>query len=146
MVLCGHSAPAGKGVALSGSAVLGVAGLAVVIALGLWSFMNLREAPLEYNGAMANLEWELRVEPGDEPEGSASRWLDIEVQTAKTRPVGTVLTSSLRTEGDHLIIPVVQGLVYRAGQRVIVVRVDARQDEVFMPKIKRTSDPKADWS
>lgn len=108
--------------------------------------MNLREAPLEYNGAMANLEWELRVEPGDAPEGSASRWLDIEVQTAKTRPVGTVLTSSLRTEGDHLIIPVVQGLVYRAGQRVIVVRVDARQDEVFMPKIKRTSDPKADWS
>ena len=33
--------------------------------------MNLREAPLEYNGAMASLEWELRVEPGDAPEGSA---------------------------------------------------------------------------
>lgn len=146
VVLYGRSAPAGLGVAFSGSAVLGVAGLATVIALGLWSFMNLREAPLEYDGAMANLELELRVKSGDAPEGSASRWMDIEVQTARTRPVGTVLTSSIRTEGDHLIIPVVQGPLYRAGQRVIVVRVDGRQHEVFMPTMKRTPDPKAGWS
>ena len=35
MVLYGRSAPAGQGVAFSGSAVLGVAGLAAVIAQGL---------------------------------------------------------------------------------------------------------------
>ena len=146
IALYARSAPAGQGTAFAGSAVLGVVGLIAAIALGIWGFMNLREAPIEYSGAQANLELELRVKSSDAPEGTPSSWLDIEVQTANTRPVGTVLTSSVRTEGEYLIIPVVQGPLYRSGQRVIVVRVGEKQIEAFMPKMKRTPDPKADWS
>jgi hypothetical protein len=146
IMLYARSAPSGQGATFAGSAVLGVVALVAAIAFGIWGFMNLREAPIEYAGAQANLELELRVRSSDAPEGTPSSWLDIEVQTAKTRPVGTVLTSSVRTEGEYLIIPVVQGPLYRSGQRVIVVRVGERQVEAFIPKMKRTPDPKADWS
>ena len=36
--------------------------------------------------------------------------------------------------------------MYRAGSRVIVVRIAKTQDEAFMPPMKRTPDPNADWS
>lgn len=48
--------------------------------------------------------------------------------------------------GLYTAIPVVQGPFYRSGSRVIVVRVGEKQVEAFMPPIKRTPDPKADWS
>jgi hypothetical protein len=108
--------------------------------------MNLREAPLMYAGAMANLEMELRIRTVELPAGESPRWLDVEVQTAKTRPAGTVLWSNRRTDGEFTIIPVIQGPLFRSGNRVIVVRIDGRQDEAFMPRMKRTPDPKADWS
>jgi len=146
IVLYARSAPAGQGTSFAGSTVLGIVALVAAIAFGIWGFLNLREAPIEYDGAQANLELELRVRTSDAPEGSPSSWLDIEVQTANTRPVGTVLTSSIRSDGDHLIIPVVQGPLYRSGQRVIVVRVADKQVEAFIPKMKRTPNPKADWS
>ena len=146
IVLYARSAPAGQGSAFAGSTVVGMIALVAAIAFGIWGFMNLREAPIEYDGAQANLELELRVRANDAPEESPASWLDIEVQTANTRPVGTVLTSSIRSEGDHLIIPVVQGPLYRSGQRVIVVRVADKQVEAFMPEMRRTPDPKADWS
>jgi hypothetical protein len=85
------------------------------------------------------------MKSADTLQGSPSQWLDIEVQTGNTRPVATV-TSPIRTEGEYLIVPAVQGPLYRSGSRVIVVRVGEQQTEVFMPKMKRTPDPKGDWS
>lgn len=147
LVLYGRSAPAGAGLAYSGSGILGVVGLVAVAALSLWAFMNLREAPLEYDGAMADLELEFRLRTRDLPSAdSASRWLNVEVQTTKTRPEGTVLWSDRRTDGVYTVVPVVQGPLYRAGNRMIVVRIDGKQTEVFSPRMKRTPDPKADWS
>jgi MFS family permease len=147
LVLFGRSAPAGQGLAYSGSGILGVVGLVAVVALSLWAFVNLREAPLEYDGALANLELEFRVKTAElPPADSVSDWLYLEVQTAKTRPVGNVLWSYKRTDGAFTIIPVVQGPLYRAGNRIIAVRIEGRQNEIFVPRMKRTPDPKADWS
>ena len=146
LALYARSAPTGQGVSFAGSGVLGVVALVAAIALGIWGFMNLREAPIEYAGAQANLELELRVKTREAPEGSPASWLDVEVQTAKTRPAGTVITSGIRSDGEYLIVPVVQGPLYRSGSRVIVVRVGEKQVEAFMPKMKRTPNPKADWS
>jgi len=142
----GRSAPTGQGAAYTGSGVLGVVGLVAVVALSLWAFMNLREAPLMYAGAMANLEMELRLRTVELPAGDSPSWLDVEVHTAKTRPAGTVLWSNKRSDGEFTIIPVIQGPLYRSGSRVIVVRINGRQDEAFMPRMKRTPNPKADWS
>ncbi len=146
LVLYARTAPSGQGVAFIGSGTMGVLGLVAAIGVSLWAFMQLREAPLEYGGSLANLEMELRILTTALPTDANASWLDIEVQTAKTRPVGTVLWSSRRTEGAHTIIPVVQGPLYRAGSRFIVVRIADRQDEMFMPPMKRTPNPKADWS
>ena len=146
LLLYGRSAPAGQGTAFAGSGLLGVVGLIAAVALGLWAFMNLREAPLEYDGAMANLELELRVKSTDLPADNPYDWLDIEVQTPRTRPVATLSWSDKRVEGEHTIIPAVQGPLYRSGSRVIVVRINDRQTEAFMPPMRRTPDPKADWS
>ena len=44
------------------------------------------------------------------------------------------------------MISIEQDPLYRAGRRVIVLRIDGLHDETFIPPMKRTPDPKADWS
>lgn len=146
LVMYGRSAPAGQGAAHIGFGALGFVGLVAAIAASLWAFMQLREAPLEYDGAMANLEMELRIKSADLPASASDSWLNVEVQTANTRPEGTVLWSRRRVEGDYTIIPVVQGPLFRSGSRAIVVRVGDEQVEIFSPPMKRTPDPRADWT
>jgi len=146
LVMYGRSAPVGQGAAYTGSGTLGFVALVAAVAVLLWAFMQLREAPLDYDGAMANLELEFRIRSADLPASSSNGWLNVEVQTAKTRPEGTVLWSDKRTEGEYTIIPVVQGPLYRSGSRMIVVRLGEEQVEVFSPPMKRTPDPKANWS
>jgi hypothetical protein len=146
LVMYGRSAPAGQAAAHIGFGALGFVALVAAVAVCIWAFMQLREAPLEYNGAMANLELELRIKNADLPASPSESWLNVEVQTAKTRPAGTVLWSSKRNDGEYTIIPVVQGPLYRSGSRVVVVRVGEEQVEVFSPRMKRTPDSKADWS
>jgi hypothetical protein len=146
MLLYGRSAPAGQAATYAGSSALGMIGLVLAVAFGLWAFMNLRETPAMYGGSQANLEMELRVRTQDAPAEDSTGWLNVEVQTTKTRPEGTVLWSQARIEGDSRIIPVVQGALYRAANRVIVVRIEGRQDEIFIPPMKRLPNPKADWS
>ncbi|MEO7996123.1 MAG: hypothetical protein ABI852_01695 [Gemmatimonadaceae bacterium] len=146
LVLYARSAPSGQGAAFLSSGTLGFIALVAAIAFSLWAFMQLREAPLEYNGAMAQLEMEYRIKTVDLPDTDSGRWLNVEVQTTKTRPQGTVNWSDKRTEGEYTIIPVVQGPLYRSGSRMIVVRVGEQQVEVFSPPMKRTPNPKADWS
>lgn len=146
LTLYGRSAPSGQGLANAGSGALGVIGLIGAIALSIYIFYNLREAPLEYSGAQANLELELRFRTSEMPTGDLSRWFNLEVHTANTRPVGTVLWSSKRAEADRTIVPVVQGPLYRSGSRIIVIDIEGRQSEAFIPPMKRTPDPQADWS
>ena len=147
LVLYGRSAPTGQGAAYTGSGTVGFVALIAAVAVGLWAFMQLREVPLKYNGAMASLELEFRVRSADSmPTSSSGSWLNIEGQTAKTRPEGTVMWSAKRTEDEYTVIPVVQGPLYRSGSRVIVVRVGDQQVEVFSPPMKRTPDPTANWS
>ena len=146
LVMYGRSAPAGQAAAYTGFGALGFVALVAAVAVFLWAIMQLREAPLEYNGAMANLELELRIKSADLPASPSDGWLNVEVQTAKTRPAGTVIWSRERIEGEYTIIPVVQGPLYRSGSRVIVVRVGEEQVEVFSPPMKRTPDPEANWT
>ena len=146
LVLYGRSAPAGHGTAFVGAGGMGVLGLIAAVVIGLWAYMNLREAPLKYGGSMASLELELRVKSSELPPDELYNWLDVEVQTSKTRPVATLSWSSKRVDGEYTIVPATQGPLYRSGSRVIVVRINGRQTEAFMPRMRRTPDPKADWS
>ena len=146
LVMYARSAPVGHRVAYIGSGTLGFVALIAAVAVFIWAFMQLREAPLEYNGAMANLELEFRIKSAEMPATSPSEWLNVEVQTAKTRPEATVISSAKRIEGDYTIVPVVQGPLYRSGNRAIVVRVGDQQVEVFSPPMKRTPDPHANWT
>ncbi len=148
LLLYGRSAPTGASLAYFGSGSLGLAGAVAAAGFGLWVYMYLQERPVTYEDrAMADLEMELRIETANVPNAADSaNWFNLEVQTSTTRPEGHASWTGRRTEGAYTIIPVTQGPLYRAGSRVIVVRIANRQDEAFMPPMKRVPDPKADWS
>ncbi len=146
IVLYARSAPGGQGAWYAGSSVAGLIGLAAVVALSVWTYMQSIEKPLEYGNARANLEMEFRTRTTNIPTTNPEQWLTVEVQTANARPEGEVSWSSRRVDGEHTIIPVVQSQLFRAANRVIVVRIGNQQVESFMPPIKRTPNPKADWS
>jgi hypothetical protein len=141
-----RSAPPGEGSKQLVGAVLGLTALVLVVLAGVWSMMQLREAPLEYDGAMATLEMELRFKTDDVPSAPDSRWLYVEVQTNSTRPEGTPLHARAREEDGHTIIPVVQQPLFRAGKRTLVVRINDRHTERYDLPMMRTPDPRADWS
>src|SRR5689334_11606621 len=71
LVMYGRSAPSGQGAAHIGSGMLGFVVLVGAVGILLWAFMQLREAPLEYDGAMANLELEFRIRNADVPATSS---------------------------------------------------------------------------
>lgn len=146
IVMYGRSAPAGAAGAFAASSLVGVIGLVGVIALGVWAFLSFREAPATYDGAMADLMLELRLKQTDAPPADSTGWLQIEVQTPNTRPEGIVSWAGVRNDGAYRVIPVTQGPLSRTGSRVIVVRLDGRQIELFSPPMKRRPDPLADWS
>ncbi len=146
IVLFVRAAPSGEGTRQLVAAVLGLTALVALVVGGVWSMMQLREAPLMYDGAMATLEMELRLNTADLPANPNTRWLSVEVQTQSTRPEGTPLASRTRVEGAHTIIPVVQQPLFRAGRRTLVVRLEDKQTELYELPMKRTPDPRADWS
>lgn len=146
VLLFARSAPAGAGLRYAGSAALGLLGLAALVAAALWAYTLSHEGPAKYGDTLASLELELRARKADAPEGSPSRWLDVEVQTAKTRPAGVVLADRVREEDGWLVVPVVQNPLHRASGRLVVVRVADRHVEVFSPRWRAKPDPKADWS
>lgn len=145
-----RSAPAGQGLQQLVQGVLGVLGLIALVALGLWAWVQSREVPVTYDGdTQASLLLEFRLRADAAPTDIASRWLNVEVTTANTRPEALVLTDKVRREGEYVIVPAVQGPLIRSGNRLIVARFgrgDSRHDEVFMPPIPRKPDPRADWS
>ena len=144
--LFARSAPAGEGAKFAGTAVLGLVGLAALVALGVWAWTSSREVPAQYGNTLASLELEFRVRTAEAPEGPPSRWLDVEIQTATTRPPGLVLSDQVREEGGWLVVPVIQNPLYRSSNRSIVARVSDQHVELFTPPWKAKPDPKADWS
>lgn len=146
LFLYARSAPAGQAATYGGAGIFGVIAAVVAIAVGIWGYLNLREAPIEYDGAMASLELEFRIPTAEIPADTTDYWINAEVQTSSTRPEATVFWSKRRVEGNATIIPAIQQPIYRSANRVIVVRLKGRQDEAFMPRMRRTPDPKADWS
>jgi hypothetical protein len=139
-------APPGEGTSSAGAAVLGLLGLAAIVALGVWGWVGSRKGPAKYGNTLASLELEFRVRKPDAPAGPPSRWLDVEVQTSTTRPPGLVLSDRIREEDGFLVVPVVQNPLLRSSSRSIVARVADRRVEVFAPRMKSKPDPKAGWS
>lgn len=146
LVLYARSAPTGQGTAFLGSGTMGVFAVVAAIAVGLWAFMYFRETPATYDGAMATLELEFRVLTDALPADFDGYAFNVEVQTSNTRPSANVSWSSRRVDGSYTIIPAFQGPLYRAGTRFISVRMKGLHDEMFRPPMKRTPDPKVEWS
>lgn len=146
VVLFARAAPEGEGPRAAASALLGLLGVVGVAAAVLWAWTLSHEGPAKYGETLASLELELRVKKANAPAGSPSSWLDVEVQTAKTRPAAVVLSDEVREEGDGLVVPLVQNPLHRASGRLVVVRVADRHVEVFSPRWKAKPDPKAGWS
>lgn len=145
-----RSAPGGEKLRQLGQGALGLAVFAAVVAAAVWAWAQSHETALLYNGnTQANLLLEFRVAPASVPAGSARQWLNVEVTTAKTRPVALVLDDEVRQEAQHLVVPAVQGPLIRAGSRLVVARLSlpaGERHEVFMPRMPRRPDPKAGWS
>lgn len=145
-----RSAPAGEGFSQLGQGALGLAVFVAVLVAAGWGWMQSREVPVTYDGdTQANLLLEFRLPAASAPVTPARRWLNVEVTTANTRPEALVLQDEVRRDGDHLIVPAIQGPLVRSGSRLVVARLElpgVARDEVFMPPMPRRPDPKADWS
>jgi len=143
-------APTGGGWQQFGQGVLGLAAFAAVLGAAIWAWVYTREGPALYHGkTQANLLLEFRIAAAAVPAGEARQWLDVEVTTARTRPVALVLQDQVRSDGEHQVVPAVQGPLLRAGQRLVVARIalpSGERHEVFMPRMPRQPDPRADWS
>lgn len=150
LVWYARSAPAGEGIQHFSQGLLGVIALTAVVVGLVWAWGQSHELPVTYNGnTQANLLLEFRLPAASAPGGQARQWLDLEVTTAKTRPVALVLQDQVRQEAGQLIVPAVQGPLIRASNRLVVARLKlpgGERHEVFMPKMPRRPDPKADWS
>lgn len=145
-----RSAPAGEGLRQFGQGVLGLAVFAAVVVAAGWAWLQSRELPVIYNGnAQASLLLEFRALAASAPGEPARQWLNVEVTTANTRPVALVLQDEVRRDGEHLVVPAVQGPLIRSGNRLVVARLTlpgGERHEVFMPSMPRRPDPKAGWS
>lgn len=145
-----RSAPAGEAMRQLGLGVLGLLALVAVLAAAVWAWVQTREVPVTYDGnTQASLLLEFRAQAASMPAGPVRQWLDVEVNTANTRPVALVLQDEVRHEGTQLVVPAVQGPLIRAGNRLVVARLKlpgGERHEVFMPKMPRRPDPRADWS
>lgn len=146
VVLYGRSAPAGMATSFVGSSTMAVVALIAVVAGGAWAFLALRETPVTYGGAMADLLLEVRMKADAAPSADSTGWLSVEVHTPNTRPEGDVSWSQVRTDGGYRIVPVTQGPLSRTRDRVVVVNLAGRQLENFSPPMPRVPDPTAGWS
>lgn len=152
LVFYARSAPTGQALPQFGHGTLGVVLAVTLVVAGLWAFLQLREAPFLYNGnTQASLLMEFRVKSDKAPIQLKGGWpwLSVEVTTPNTRPEGTPSWDRARIEGEHLIVPAVQGPLMRSGNRLIVARVRSakgQHDELFAPAMARTPKPQAGWS
>jgi MFS family permease len=150
LVWYARSAPGGEKLRQLGQGALGMAVFAAVVAAAIWAWAQSHETPVLYNGnTQASLLLEFRMAQAAAPAGSARQWLNVEVTTAKTRPVALVLPDEVRQEAAQLIVPAVQEPLIRAGNRLVVARLSlptGERHEVFMPRMPRRPDPKAGWS
>jgi len=145
-----RSAPPGQGWLQLGQGVLGLAAFAVVLAVAAWAWVQTREVPVRYEGnTQASLLLQFRMAAAAAPEGEARQWLKVDVNTAHTRPPALVLQDEVRQQGSQLVVPAIQGPLVRARRRLIVARLmlpGGERHEVFMPRMRRKPDPRADWS
>jgi MFS family permease len=150
LALYAGRAPTGQMLGRLGYGVLGTVALVALLAAAVWASLQLREAPLMYEGdRQANLLLEFRLKREDLPAQGRQPWLSVEVHTATTRPEATMLWDRQREEAGWVVVPAVQGALMRSGSRFIVahVRRPAHEHyENFSPPMPRTPDPKADWS
>jgi hypothetical protein len=150
LVWYARSAPGGEKLRQLGQGALGLAVFAAVVAAAAWAWAQSHETPVLYNGnTQADLLLEFRVASASAPSGPARQWLNVEVTTAKTRPVALVLQDEVHEEAAQLIVPAVQGPLIRAGNRLVVARLQlptGERHEVFMPRMPRRPDPKGGWS
>jgi MFS family permease len=150
LVWYARSAPGGDKLRQMGQGALGLLVFAAVVAAAVWAWAQSHETPVIYNGnTQASLLLEFQLASASAPAGPARQWLNVEVTTAKTRPVALVLQDEVRQEEAQLIVPAVQGPLIRAGNRLVVARLSlpaGERHEVFMPRMPRRPDPKAGWS
>ena len=150
LVWYARTAPQGHMLGHFGQGVIGVVVLVALIGAGLWAWLETREVPVRYNGdTMASLRLEFRLPKAMAEPGPAREWLSVEVTTSGTRPEAQVLQDAVRVEGEHLVIPAIQGPLIRSANRLVVARVGrgpAAQDEIFSPPMPRKPDPAAGWS
>lgn len=146
-----RTAPEGERWLRLGQGLLGLGAVVAVLVGSVWAWLQLREGPLLYNGdTQAQLLLELRLPLEQAPPGvPVTKWLALEVTTPETRPEALLLEDEVRREDSYLVIPALQGPLMRSGRRLVVARLTlpgGAHDEVFVPAMPRTPDPRAPWS
>jgi hypothetical protein len=118
----GHSA---GGIALRVPLV--VAGIAAIVAAGLWWMYETRPV-LNTNGPAPRLAFEVRLPPGLAADTGA---IKAELHTEKNRMPASVSREGPRIENGRAVIAGSVDLYYRSGWRILEVKVPGQDDRLF---------------
>jgi hypothetical protein len=138
----GRKRPAGKALKAAGIALLAIVAVAAAgLAIQYYSIPH----RLEYDGAGASLEFELRAPGGfrlpDDP-----RAMEAMLDTDLNQQPATWHDPVRRRDGDWQLLSGTVELYYRTSSRLLVFRFPDGRDRIFQPDLSAKPDPGQGWS
>jgi len=125
----------------------GIAVLAIVALAGAGLAIQYYSVPhrLEYDGAGASLEFELRV-PVTFALPADPAAIDVTLDTADSRLMAVWLDPPMRRDGDWQILSGTVELYDRTSKRLLVFQFPDGRDRIFRPALAAKPDPEQGWS
>lgn len=138
----GGKLPAGKALRRAGIALLAIVAIAAAALSIQYHSVPHR---LEYDGAGASLEFELRAPAGFALPADPSA-IDVTLDTDLNQQPATWHDPELRQEGAWQILSGTAELYFRTSRRLLVFRFPGGRDRIFQPDLAATPDPDQGWS
>jgi hypothetical protein len=138
----GGKQPAGKTLKHAGLALLAIVALAGAgLAIQYYSVPH----RLEYDGAGASLEFELRA-PATFTLPADPHAIDVTLDTETSQLMAVWYDPPQRSEGDWQILSGTVELYDRTSKRLLVFKFPDGRDRIFRPALSAKPDPEQGWS
>jgi hypothetical protein len=124
-----------------GVALLGIAAIVGIVLFVIWQS---GDRHLNYDGAGATLEFEIRV-PAGFALPPAADGVSVDLSTDKNQQPGYLSDPWLRRDGEWQVIAGGVELYFRTSQRLLVLQLGDGRDRLFRIRLPAKPDPDAGW-